>query len=90
MRLIAKHLRFSIARNQDCLPDARVVLCSVGSSPFAIVIARSSVGDPRFRIRLKGHFVKHASHVPCLTNDTSQAFVACFKQKCQGGMAGAG
>jgi len=90
MRLIAKHLRFSIARNQDCLPDARLGLCSVCSFPFASVIARSSGGDPRFKIKSKGYIVKYASIVPGLTDNTSWVFVACFKQKCLGGMAGAG
>jgi len=71
MRLIAKHLRFSIARNQDCLPDARVVLCSVCSFPLASVIARSSGGDPRFKINSKGHIVKRASILPALTDNTS-------------------
>jgi len=90
MRLIAKHLRFSIARNQDCLPDARVGLRSVFSFPFAGFIVRSSGGDTTFKIKWKGDIVKYASVVPCLTDNTSRVFVACFKQKCQGGMAGAG
>lgn len=47
MRLIAKHFRFSIARNPDFLTTARLMLRRVNSFLVLSVIARSSRADAR-------------------------------------------